>query len=362
MSVTSLSVPPAAAALSVLCRCLIPCASRRATVLCQRSNGEWTHAKVHSFEPCRLRGHAHVAGGQVPPQSAGLERRRHLERVRVPKDMLTTSGASDTILSSKTDDDDDDDDGSNDGISWARITLERLKEIEDDESDWLLEDILLFVSWWAWWPRLDEKNSRSVALPLLHDRCPHSSVGTHVLLWLSPYLLRRQDEKTAVGFPVSYSFFPVVVVVLLLLLLRVVVVVVVVVVVCLVSLIGRWFRIGFISRLTPSPSLAPLPSYPFLPPLLLLLLLIDSSRKVMSNGTPIHCHISVLCILVFLCWTIRCRRGIIKGPLMLEMGVLPGCGRERRDNDPLHYRHCGVDVLLFGYRSTVRLYRLRTPA
>jgi hypothetical protein len=46
------------------------------------------------------------------------------------------------------------------------------------------------------------------------------------------------------------------------------------------------FRIGFISRLTPSPSLAPLPSYPFLPPLLLLLLLlIDSSRKVMSNGT-----------------------------------------------------------------------------
>ena len=71
----------------------------------------------------------------------------------------------------------------------------------------------------------------------------------------------------------------------------------------------------------------------------------------------IHCHISSsVHPCWFLCWTIRCRRGYHQRTSYARNGSSPpGCGRERRDNDPLHYRHCGVDVPpLRRYRSTCK--------
>ena len=225
----------AAAALSVFVPMPHPMRFEKSDkVLCQRSNGEWTHAKVHSFEPWPPEGGTlTLQVDKYRRKVLDLSKRRHLERVRVPKDMLTTGGASDTILSSKTDDDDDDDDdGSNRwDLLGAESPSERLKEIEDDErrhSSWKIS--LLFVSWVG-----------VVALDLTKELTECGSpayfmTAALTLPWVlmfffgyRSYLLRRQDEKTAVGFPVSYSFLPVVVVLLLLLLLLRVVVVVVVV-------------------------------------------------------------------------------------------------------------------------------------
>lgn len=58
----------------------------------------------------------------------------------------------------------------------------------------------------------------------------------------------------------------------------------------------------------------------------------------------------------FFCWAIRCWRGYHQRTSYARNGSSPpGCGRERRDNDPLHYRYCGFDVSpLWRYRSTCK--------
>ena len=73
----------AAAALSVFVPMPHPMRFEKSDkVLCQRSNGEWTHAKVHSFEPWPPEGGTlTLQVDKYRRKVLDLSKRRHLERV-----------------------------------------------------------------------------------------------------------------------------------------------------------------------------------------------------------------------------------------------------------------------------------------
>lgn len=105
------------------------------SVLCQRSSGEWCHSKVHSYDPWPPEnGTLTLQVEKDRRKVLDLSKRRHLSRVRVPKDSASVGKGKKNRRANLSDDEDDDDDEEEDWDLDGAPVDERLLAILDSES------------------------------------------------------------------------------------------------------------------------------------------------------------------------------------------------------------------------------------
>jgi hypothetical protein len=183
-------------------------------LICQRSNGEWTHAKVHAFESWPPEGGTlTLQVDKFRRKVLDLSKRRHMQRVRVSASKVDNDRKQKGLLLFDNSNDDAragfEVDSTYDESRWdvlgAESPSERRKEIEEEErhhSSWKMG--LLFVSWVG-----------VVAIDLTKELTSCGSIAYFMttaltLPWVilfffgyRTYLLKRQAEKIALAFQVS---------------------------------------------------------------------------------------------------------------------------------------------------------------